>query len=47
MMMSLSAQTVKVVTAEGREERVEVPVWNGTVANLVSKVLGRVRLKLE
>ena len=28
-------------------ERVEVPVWNGTVANLVSKVLGRVRLKLE
>ena len=33
-------KTVKVTGSEGKEESLEVPVWNGTVANLVLMSLG-------
>ena len=33
-------KTVKVMGADGKEESLEVPVWNGTLANLVLISLG-------
>ena len=33
-------KTVKVMGADGKEESLEVPVWNGTLANLVLMSLG-------